>query len=59
MAEKKTFYKLDEIGFVGTQEKSSAIHKKADAKKTTEIIKKRKLGKVFSIPHPTLTKAAK
>ncbi len=59
MADKKTFYKLDEIGFVGTQEKISAIRKKADAKKTSAIINKRKLGKVFSIPHTILTKVAK
>ena len=39
MADKKKYYKLDEIGFLGTQEKKSALQKKRDLAKTGEIIK--------------------
>jgi hypothetical protein len=58
MADKKIYYKLDDIGFVGTQEKRSAAHK-ADAKKTATIIRAKKTAKVFSIPHSINNKAAK
>ena len=42
MADKKTYYKLDDMGFVGTQEKKSAISRNADARKTAEIIRANK-----------------
>jgi hypothetical protein len=58
MADKKICYKLDDIGFVGTQGKRSATHK-ADAKKTAAIIRTKKSAKVFSIPHSITNKAAK
>jgi hypothetical protein len=58
MADKKTYYKLDNIGFVGAQEKISATHK-ADAKKTAAIIRAKKSAKVFSIAHPVTNKAAR
>jgi hypothetical protein len=39
MKGKKKYYKLDEIGFVGTQEKEPAFKKSHTAKKTGEIFK--------------------
>lgn len=39
MKSKKDFYKLDEIGFVGTQEKISDIEKRRVQKETGKIIK--------------------
>ena len=38
MKSKKDFYKLDEIGFVGRQEKISAIEKRRIQKETGKII---------------------
>lgn len=58
MSDKKTYYKLDDIGFVGIQEKRSVTHRKADAKITTEIIRTKKSAKVFSISRTVRTKAA-
>jgi len=37
MTDKKKYYKLDEIGFVGTQKKVPAIAKKRIEKKTGDI----------------------
>jgi hypothetical protein len=37
MKGKKKYYKLDEIGFVGTQEKVSSFKKRNTAKKTGEV----------------------
>ncbi len=60
MVEKKTYYKLDDIGFIGTQETIPAFRKKADAKKTAEIIYAKKTGKIFSkrraLGNKTMTK---
>lgn len=39
MTDKRRYYKLDDIGFVGTQDKRSAAQIKADALRTTNIIK--------------------
>ncbi len=59
MADKKNYYKLDDIGFVGTQEKRSAKSRNADARKTAEIIRAKKRIKVFSISHAVAAKVAK
>ena len=58
MADKKTYYKLDDIGFVDTQEKMSATSRKADTKRTSEIIQAKKSAKGFSILRSVRTKAA-
>lgn len=39
MTDKRRYYKLDDIGFVGTQDKRSAAQIKADALRTANIIK--------------------
>ena len=39
MTDKKRYYKLDEIGFVGTQKKESSFKKSHTAKKTGEIFR--------------------
>lgn len=39
MTDKKKYYKLDDIGFVGTQKKLSAIEKKSIEKKTGDIFR--------------------
>jgi hypothetical protein len=39
MSNKKTLYKLDDIGFVGTQKKVPAIVRKRMEQKTGEIIR--------------------
>jgi hypothetical protein len=50
MADKKTYYKLDDIGFLGTQKKKSALQKKTDLAKTGEFIKLLKSRKNSSSP---------
>jgi hypothetical protein len=45
MANKKQYYKLDDIGFVGTQEKRSPAQVKVDALRTANIIKAMKKSK--------------
>ena len=42
MANKKKYYSLDDIGFIGTQEKRSPAEWDAIIKKTGEIIRERK-----------------
>ena len=44
MSDKKQYYKLDDIGFVGTQEKVSNYVLKEQEKKTGEIIRRWKEG---------------
>lgn len=39
MANKKKYYNLDEVGFVGTTKKRSAAEIKSDIKQTSDIIK--------------------
>ncbi|MBA3673535.1 MAG: hypothetical protein H0W75_01015 [Chitinophagaceae bacterium] len=46
MADKKTYYKLDDIGFVGTQEKRSNTHI-ADAKTNCSYRSCKKICKGF------------
>jgi hypothetical protein len=49
MADKKQYYGLDEIGFIGTQEKRTASRVKKDIEKTVQFIKARKAGKVIPL----------
>jgi len=49
MAGKKQYYGLDEIGFVGTQKKRSAVQVKKDIEKTVQFIKARKSGKLIPL----------
>lgn len=39
MKHKEKYYKLDEIGFVGMQEKESAFKKKLTTKRTGEVFR--------------------
>lgn len=48
MANKKQYYGLDDIGFIGTQDRSKAQIKK-DLEDTAKYIKARKEGKVVSL----------
>ncbi|MET0461516.1 MAG: hypothetical protein ABW007_00125 [Chitinophagaceae bacterium] len=57
MANKKQYYGLDDIGFIGTQDRTKAQIKK-DMEETAKYIKAKKTGKVASIPSkPRLSKA--
>jgi len=47
MANKKQYYDLDEIGFIGTQKKTSPAQQKQDAILTAQIIKAEKSSKVI------------
>jgi hypothetical protein len=47
MANKKQYYGLDEIGFVGTQGKGTSSKVKRDIEKTIQFIKARKSGKII------------
>lgn len=46
MADKKKYYKLDDIGIVGTQYEKSSATKKYHASKTSAFFKNLKEGKV-------------
>ena len=46
MAGKKRYYELDEIGFVGTQDKRTPAQVKKDIERTIEYVKARKTGKI-------------
>jgi len=50
MANKKQYYGLDEIGFVGTQDKRINAQLKKDIEMTIQYIKARKSGKIISPP---------
>lgn len=50
MANRKKYYKLDDIGLIGTQKKKSAAQRKYEAIKTAEIFRlARKTGKVYTV----------
>jgi hypothetical protein len=49
MTDKKQYYKLDEIGFIGTQDRTPAQVKR-DMKKMTEYIRAEKAGRTVSLP---------
>jgi hypothetical protein len=42
MTTKKKYYQLDDIGFIGTQEKKSKAQVKKDIEKTVQFIKSKK-----------------
>ncbi len=50
MPSKKQYYELDEIGFVGTQDKRPSAQIKLDIKKTIQFVKDRKSSKVIPLP---------
>lgn len=50
MTDKKQYYGLDEIGFVGTQSKKTNAKIKKDIEKTIQLIKDRKFDKVIPLP---------
>ncbi len=58
MANKNQYYDLDEIGFIGTQKKTSLAQQKQDAILTAQIIKAEKSGKIIPFPK-TLNRRAK
>ncbi len=47
MADKKQYYKLDEIGFIGTQEKRTKAQVKKDIEMTVEYIKAKVAGNII------------
>ncbi|MEJ7736987.1 MAG: hypothetical protein WKF97_06135 [Chitinophagaceae bacterium] len=53
MADKKQYYGLDEIGFVGTQDKRTPAQVKSDIDSTVQYIKAKKSGN--SIPARKIT----
>ena len=57
MRSKEKYYGLDEIGFIGTQEKRSKSQIKKDLEETALFMKNRKSGKVIPLPERRLTKA--
>ena len=59
MVNKKQYYKLDDIGFVGAQEKRSAAQVKNDAVRTAEIIKSLKLKKSAPLSPKSKARLAK
>lgn len=48
MTDKKQYYRLDEIGFVGTQDQQTNAQIKKDIEETIRYIKARKSGKTTS-----------
>lgn len=48
MTDKKQYYKLDDIGFIGTQERTPAQVKR-DMKKMAEYIRAEKAGKAVAL----------
>lgn len=49
MDDKKQYYGLDEIGFVGTQGKRTNSQVKKNIEKTVQFIKARKSGKIIPL----------
>ncbi|MFT3949084.1 MAG: hypothetical protein QM763_19120 [Agriterribacter sp.] len=43
MSHKKTYYTLDDIGFIGTPQKRTKLQQKRDSIKTGEIIRREKI----------------
>lgn len=50
MSNKKQYYALDEIGFIGVQDKQTKAQIKKDQEMTGKYIRAMKAGKVFSMP---------
>lgn len=59
MAGKKKYYGLDEIGFLGTQEKRTVARVKKDIEETVKYIKARNAAKVVSLSGPKAKTFAK
>ena len=59
MADKKQYYGLDEIGFVGTQDKRTKAQVKKDIEMTIQYIKARKSGKIISLPKKNAERLSK
>ncbi|RFM27266.1 hypothetical protein [Deminuibacter soli] len=57
MTGKKQYYQLDNIGFIGTQQKKSEADIKKDIELTVQFIKKRKAEQ--RTPPATITRATK
>ena len=49
MADKKKYYKLDDVGFLGVQEKGSQAQKAGEFEKTAAFIAKAKKRRHFSV----------
>ena len=49
MEDKKQYYRLDKIGFVGTQGKRTNSQVNKDIEKTVQFIKARKSGKIIPL----------
>lgn len=59
MASKKQYYKLDDIGFVGTQEKKSAAEVEREDRMTVQFFKKRKAEREVANSAKTTIKAVR
>jgi hypothetical protein len=57
--DKKRYYGLDEIGFVGTQEKGTSAQIKKDIQQTVQYIKDKKAGKAGSARRKKRTSISK
>ena len=58
MEDKKRYYKLDEIGFIGTQDRTPAQVKK-DIEMTIRFIEAKKNGKPFVLPKKAKKRSSK
>lgn len=58
MANKKQYYGLDDIGFIGAQDRTPAQVKR-DMKKMAEYIKAEKSGKVVALPKRSTKRLSK
>ena len=58
MKDKKQYYSLDEIGFVGTQKSDNEIASKQDISDTIQFIKSRKANDVSLILKKKVTKTS-
>lgn len=58
MTAKKQYYKLDDIGLIGTQDRTPAQVKR-DMKKMAEFIRAEKAEKVIALPKKTTRRLSK
>ena len=59
MEDKKQYYGLDEIGFVGTQSNRTYSQVKKDIEKTVQFIKASKSGKIIPLSKKGLRRLSK
>lgn len=59
MEDKKQYYGLDEIGFIGTQGKRTNLQVKKDIEKTVQFIKARKSGKIIPLSKKAVRRLSK